>query len=278
MAIELGEYALDVSILGDAVSVTLHHFGACTICNLGYFDQAWAMINEGLSLAKKSKHPFTLGRANCATGTIHCYRKEYDLAVTLYDEVFSLAKEYDVGTWLDYAYVQRSVAVAFLTPTAQSLDQVRQCNQMLRVANVSLELPMSLIWQAEICGLVGQYTEGVKDIDEVLALIEQTGERNWLSEAWRVKGELLLKANGVSAQVEAENCYQTANTVAQQQSAKQFELRATTSLARLWLQQGKAEAARERLAEIYGWFTEGFDTADLQEAKALLEELTARQS
>ena len=93
------------------------------------------------------------------------------------------------------------------------------------------------------------------------------------ADIWRIKGDLLLKAAASDAQPEAESCYHQAIGIARQQSAKSLELRATTSLARLYQQQGKFGAAREMLAEIYGWFTEGFGTADLKDAKALLEEL-----
>jgi predicted ATPase len=106
-----------------------------------------------------------------------------------------------------------------------------------------------------------------------LALVERTGERCFLAEIWRIKGELLLEAAACDAKAEAESCYNRAIEIARQQSAKSWELRAAESLARLWQQEGKIAEARQMLAEIYGWFTEGFDTADLKAAKALLDEL-----
>lgn len=109
-------------------------------------------------------------------------------------------------------------------------------------------------------------------IAEALTQIARSGERYWEAEVWRIRGELLLQTDN-PPQAEAEDCYRKAIEVARKQSAKSLELRAAISLARLWQRQGKLAAARQMLAEIYGWFTEGFDTADLQEAKALLEEL-----
>jgi predicted ATPase len=130
----------------------------------------------------------------------------------------------------------------------------------------------------EVFWLAGRSAEGLETIAEALALVELIGERYYEAELWRVKGELLLQAaasnsQASGAQAEAESCFQQAIEIAQQQSAKSWELRAATSLARLWQQQGKRTEARQMLAKIYGWFTEGFATADLQEAKALLDEL-----
>jgi predicted ATPase len=106
-----------------------------------------------------------------------------------------------------------------------------------------------------------------------LTLVEDAGERYYEAEIWRIKGELLLKAAASNAQAEAESCYHQAIEIARRQSAKSFELRASKSLARLWQQQGKHEEARQMLAEIYGWFSEGFATADLKDTKALLDDL-----
>jgi predicted ATPase len=109
-------------------------------------------------------------------------------------------------------------------------------------------------------------------LTEALTLVDTTGERWYEPELYRLKGELLLQQSSDN-QDEAENCFQQAITVAQNQQAKSFELRAATSLARLWQQPGKRQAARDLLAPVYGWFTEGWDTADLKEAKALLDAL-----
>jgi len=122
----------------------------------------------------------------------------------------------------------------------------------------------------------GQPEEGLTTLDEALALVEETDERYWEAELYRLKGELLLmQGDEAETEVEAERQYWHAIEVARRQRARSWELRATTSLARLWQEQGKTDEARQMLAEVYGWFTEGFDTADLIEAKALLEELSS---
>jgi predicted ATPase len=125
---------------------------------------------------------------------------------------------------------------------------------------------------AEVCDRLGHTEDGLQALAEAHSLMEQREERYWEAEIHRLRGVLLLR-QPETPQVEAEACLQQALTVARRQQAKSLELRAALSLARLWQQQGKRAAAYELLAPIYGWFTEGFDTADLQEAKTLLEEL-----
>jgi predicted ATPase len=113
---------------------------------------------------------------------------------------------------------------------------------------------------------------GLTVLTEALTHVDKTGERWYEPELYRLKGELLLQQNSDN-QAKAESCLHQAITIAQNQQAKSLELRATSSLARLWQYQGKRQEARDLLAPIYGWFTEGFDTADLKDAKALLDEL-----
>jgi predicted ATPase len=119
-----------------------------------------------------------------------------------------------------------------------------------------------------------QGNEGLDALNEALVVAEQNEERNWDREIYRLRGELLLKQEDSNA-VEAQRCFQRAIEIARNQSTKSFELRATMSLARLLAKQGWRDEARPMLADIYGWFTEGFDTADLKDAKALLDQLAA---
>src|SRR4029453_16499834 len=129
-----------------------------------------------------------------------------------------------------------------------------------------------LAFLAEAHGKVGQAEEGLTVLAQALAAVHKTGERLYEAELYRLKGELLLSLSAEN-HAEAEGCLHQALAVARRQQAKSLELRAATSLSRLWQQQGKRAEAHQLLAEIYGWFTEGFDTADLQDAKSLLAEL-----
>jgi predicted ATPase len=132
--------------------------------------------------------------------------------------------------------------------------------------------PYGLALLAEAYAQVGRCEEGLTLLAEALALTNDREERRWEAELHRLQGELLL-VHAAAHHAEAETCFRQALDVARHQQAKSWELRAAMSLAHLWQQQGKPTEARELLAPIYSWFTEGFDTADLQEAKALLEEL-----
>jgi predicted ATPase len=138
---------------------------------------------------------------------------------------------------------------------------------------VARDGPYHLALLAEVSAQVGQTAEGLEALAEALATVAQSAARWWEAELHRLRGELLLQ-HSVASPEEAETCFQQALDVARRQEAKSLELRAAMSLARLWQQQGRRAEAHELLAPIYGWFTEGFDTADLKEAKALLEELS----
>jgi predicted ATPase len=152
------------------------------------------------------------------------------------------------------------------------LAQMRQALSAMRATGLALKQSWFLGMFAEACGHTGQIEEGLHTVEEALAHVDRTGERLWEAELHRLKGKLLCRHTAAPA-AEVETCFQQALAVARGQGAKWWELRAAMSLSRLWQRQGKRAEARQLLAEVYGWFTEGFDTADLQEAKALLDEL-----
>jgi predicted ATPase len=152
------------------------------------------------------------------------------------------------------------------------LAQVRQGITSYRATGAALHIPYLCTALAEVCDHLGHPADGLQAQAEAHTLMEQQETRWWEAEIYRLRGVLLLKQPGTPL-AEAEAWVQRALDIARHQQAKSLELRAATSLARLWQQQGKPAEARELLAPIYGWFTEGFDTADLQEAKVLLEEL-----
>ena len=149
---------------------------------------------------------------------------------------------------------------------------------MHSVAMYSPFLPYYLTLLADRCGKVGQLPQGLTVLDEAFAAQKKTSERFWEAELYRLKGEMLIKTDSwkmeSTVQKEVEECFQTALDIARHQGAKSLELRAATSLAHLWQRQGKKEEAHQLLSEVYNWFTEGFDTADLKDAKALLDQLS----
>ena len=150
--------------------------------------------------------------------------------------------------------------------------EIQEGLQVLRATRTEQRKSYLLALLAETYGKAGQADRGLTEIAEGLASAEQSGERTWEAELHRLKGELLL-SRSADNQGQAEACFSQAIAVAQRQSAKSLELRAATSFARLLQAQGKSKEARELVQPIYGWFTEGFDTADLKGAKALLDQL-----
>jgi predicted ATPase len=152
------------------------------------------------------------------------------------------------------------------------MAQMHQGLAGLLATGQALARPICLVRMAEASGEIGHISQGLQLLAEALAAFEVSGRRDMLTEAYRLQGELLLR-QAVPDAMQAEVYFQQAQALARQQQAKAWELRAAMSLARLWQQQGQHAAAYTLLADIHGWFTEGLDTADLQEAQALLEEL-----
>jgi predicted ATPase len=138
-----------------------------------------------------------------------------------------------------------------------------------RATGAAVFQPYGLALLAAASAQMRQVEEGLTLLAEALAVINEKGERRWEAELYRLKGEILL-VHAAAHHAEAETCFRQALAIARHQQAKSWELRAAMSLARLWQRQGKCQEAYDLLAPLYGWFTEGFDTADLQEAKALL--------
>ena len=179
-------------------------------------------------------------------------------------------------------------ALAEQGQVGEGIGQMRQGVAAYQATGAEFPRPYFLSLLAEAYGRGEQVGEGLSTLAEALAMVDKTGERFYEAELYRLKGQLTLQQGQVSGsafhgadphpltrdpQAEAEACFLKAIEIARKQQAKSLELRAVMSLSRLWQQQGKTKEAHHLLAEIYGWFTEGFDTKDLQEAKALIEEL-----
>jgi predicted ATPase len=166
----------------------------------------------------------------------------------------------------------RGWALALQGQGVAGLAQMHQGVTAILATGQELSRPFCLALLAEAAGHAGQVEEGLRWLAEALATCEASERGDMLAEAYRLQGELLLRQATPDA-AQAEACFHQALAIARHQQAKSWELRAALSLSRLWQQQGQRDAARDLLAPIYGWFTEGFDTADLQEAKALREAL-----
>ncbi|MEJ2101544.1 MAG: AAA family ATPase [Desulfobacterales bacterium] len=242
---------------------------------LGYPDQALRNIHEALALARKLTHPFSLVYALTMAAVVHQFRREVQAVQERAEALMALSTEQDFPYWLAFGTILRGWALTAQGEGAEGIAQIRKGLVAHRATGAGLHRPYFLSLLAEAYGEVGQPEEGLSVLDEAMLIVDNTGERNWEAELNRSKGEHLLMQQSKGQKVdEAEECFQNALIIARRQQAKSFELRTAMSLSRLWQQQGKQEEAHQLLADIYGWFTEGFDTADLQEAKALLEELS----
>jgi predicted ATPase len=184
----------------------------------------------------------------------------------------ALCTEQGFALYLARGTILQGWAIAEQGQGAAGLAQMRQGLVAYQATGAEVFRPYYLAFLAEVYGKVGQTGEGLTLLGEAIAAVHKTGERFCEAELYRLQGELLL-VRSAENHGKAEACFQQALVVARRQQAKSWELRAATSLSRLWQRKGKRAAAYDLLAPVYGWFTEGFDTADLQEAKALLEAL-----
>jgi predicted ATPase/class 3 adenylate cyclase len=260
---------------GQDPGVFCHSYAAVTLWLLGYPDQALQRSHEALTLAEEVTHPLSLAFALFFATILHFFRREGSLVQTRAEAVITLAAEHGFAHWWALGMMLQGWARAMQGQSAEGIAQLRQGLADWQATGARGAGPYYLAMLAEACGQSEQTEEGLRVLAEALALVNAGGERRHEAELYRLKGELLLNAacRVQNAALTAAECFHQSLAIAHHQQAKSLELRAAMSLSRLWQQQGKQVAARQLLAPIYGWFTEGFDTADLQEARALLETL-----
>jgi predicted ATPase len=281
-------------LYGADPGVVCRLYAAWILWNLGYPDQALQRMDEALTLARGLSHPHSLAFALVFATLLHAYRREGPAVQERAEATISLSTEQGFPSWLAQGTVMRGWALAEQGQAEEGIPQIREGLAGWRATGAELGSPWWLTLLAEAYGKVGQIEAGLEALAEALAAVNKSGERHYEAEIYRLQGELLLKDEGGRMKacpersrrdemspeacfLEAESCFQRAIEVARAQQAKLLELRAVVSLARLWHSQGspdKKDEARQLLADIYDWFTEGFDTVDLQEAKVLLEELS----
>jgi predicted ATPase len=230
-----------------------------------------------------------LAAARVFAALLHQLRRERALTQEWAEAGITLVREQGFPQLLGQGAILQGWALAEQGQSEEGITQIRQGLATCQAVGAGMLHSYYLVLLAEAYGKAGQAEEGLAALAEALTVVDKSGERFYEAELYRLKGELTLQKFQVSGskfqvadprpltpdpQTEAEACFLKAIEMARWQQAKSLELRAVMSLARLWQQQGKREEARQTLAETYGWFTEGFDTKDLQEAKALLNELS----
>jgi class 3 adenylate cyclase/predicted ATPase len=271
------QHRSSVSQHGEDSGVICYTYAAWALWYLGYPDQGLARSDEALTLAQQSVHPFSLGFALCWAAAFHQYRREVHCTQERAEAAISLATDQGFPYFMAIGSLLRGWALAQQAGQArEGIEQITQGLMTYRATGAELWRPYGLVLLAEVHGTIREPEAGLTVLVEALTLAETTGARWYVSELYRLKGELLLQLSSDN-QAEAEASFQHAIRIAQSQQAKSWELRAAISLARLWQSQGKRQEAHDLLAPVYGWFTEGFDTADLQDAKALLDALEGRR-
>jgi predicted ATPase len=283
------QYRSHAFLYGQDPGVAALFYAAWSLWYLGYPDQASQRLHEALTLAREVSHPFSLAFAFVFAACFSYFRREEQPTQKWAEAAIALSREQGFPFWMTLAAMLRGWALAKQRQGEEGIAQLHQGLAGQRAMGTELSRPHFLAMLAEAYGDTGQSEEGLAVLAEALAIVKKNGERDYqAADLYQLKGQLTLKRSGVrssdgvfsrrllpnaQAETEAEACFLKAIEIAQRQGARSLELRAVMSLARLWRRQGKKAAARQRLARIYGWFTEGFATPDLQAAKVLLNEL-----
>jgi predicted ATPase len=270
---------------------------AWTLWMLGYPEQALVRSHEALTLARELSHAYSLAFALHYTAMIRLFRREARLAQEWAEATIALSREQGFVYWLGGGMFMQGWALTEQGSTEEGIVQLLQAQDIWRAAGTELAQVHIFVRLAEAYRTLGKTKEGLQMLTEALAVVQKNMQHCYEAELYRLKGELLIQKTAESGETrtaaletsmmaeaerrrglhasplhtEAEACFRQALDVARHQQAKSLELRAAMSLSRLWQQQGKRAEARQMLAGIYSWFTEGFDTPDLQEATALLE-------
>lgn len=264
------------------VSLAQH---ARTLCLLGYLDQAVQQAEAATSLAQNIAHPYSLAIAQYHAAMVHHARRDLQRTQAIVEAPVALTPEHGLPYWLSLMQVLKGWTLAHLGNYEIGMQMMRQGLTASREAGVTLNHPYSLVLLAEVHGARGEPQQGLTLLHEAQHIVEQKAGYFYQAEMLRLQGELTLQQEGHAwntpalalatlseTQAAAEQYLLKAIEVARRQQARVFELRAVLSLSRLWSQQGKKQEAYDRLAAVYDWFTEGFESVDLQEARTLLNE------
>jgi predicted ATPase/DNA-binding winged helix-turn-helix (wHTH) protein len=255
------------------VTCTIH--AAWTLWMLGYPDRAAARTREALALARSLDHPFGVSYACHLAAGFHLWRREQQTAQELEDEALAHDTEHGFALLLTTGLIQRGWLLAEGGQSEAGLAQMREGLARHREVGAALLVPAALALVAEVLRKLGRPAEGLSAVTEGLMAAQQSGQHYWEAELHRLAGVLTLQA-GPPATGDAESYLLQAIEIARRQRAKSLELRAAASLSRLWADKENVKEAHALLSGVYAWFTEGFDTADLSEARSLLEELETR--
>ena len=255
---------------GSDLRVSLRAYSAIVLLCLGYPDQALAQSSAAIAEARKLAHPPSLA-LSLSLGTLPLSLVGDNVALDeRAEQLVAVATEQGFPVWGAMGTIHRGWVMAKNGDVTRGVSLLRSGLAAYRATGTDMWTPYNNALQAKACEIAGQIKEALTLLEDALQIVERTGQRWFEAELNRHKGQLVLRQGHSEA---AEELYRKALSIAAEQAAKLWELRAAASLARLRRDQGRRAEARDLLAPIYGWFTEGFDTPDLKEAKALLDEL-----
>jgi tetratricopeptide (TPR) repeat protein len=247
---------------------------ALVLWPMGKFARAAHSSESALHLAREIRHVPTIVVVRCWRCFLAGIRRSSSEVIPEAEAVISLAREHGLEQWLAHATFFLGWGRWCAEGNRNGEFSMREGLATLNDMDVQLFAPLHSTLFAELEADTGQAKQGLATLDTQLALIQQTGQRWFESEMHRVRGQVLLRTE-IRDEAAAEAAFMRAIKIGANQRTKAFELRASMNLARLWRDQGKQDEARDLLAPVYNWFTEGFDTRDLKEAKALLDELAS---
>jgi adenylate cyclase len=239
----------------------------------GYPDQALRLGDEALAVAARIRHDFTHARGLYWNSALHAYRREWPIVEERAAAAIASAQERGLTMVAVVGRIMRGAARAMLEPGDDAVAEIREAMAAYRTTGARAQGTYHLILLAQALAARGHRDDALAALREAAALVVETGERYVEAEIHRLEGNLLAEGGDGAA---AEGYYRKALAVARAQQARALELRAAADLARLWAGRGERRQAAELLAPIHGSFTEGIDTADLKEAKTLLDELTGQ--
>jgi predicted ATPase len=252
--------------------VSVLSYRSWTLWILGYPESALADVERALKDAREIGHAAVLMYALGHASFTCLWKGNYATASALIDELVALADEKSADQWKAFAMVSQGWLFAVSGKAADAVQMITSAISAWRSARSTVYVPLYLSHLARAYAQLGQFDGAWRCIGEASTLVKTTKETWCEAEVNRIAGEIALESLEPDAE-KAEVYFERALAVARGQQAKSWELRAAMSMARLWRDQGKRQLARELLGPVYAWFTEGFDTLDLKEAKSLLEEL-----
>ena len=240
---------------------------------LGYPEQAHCQVLEGLDRAREQSNPYSIAFAHYVTSAVHLLRGEFRDALKHADRGLEVSREHRINLYILYSQFARGCALAMMGQKQQAMFEIREGIEQAHRINLGHMRGFMFGWLSTIQTETGDLEAALSTLDDALKQINDVSGRAWEGELRRLRGDTLLSLRPGAVE-EAERSYEDAIALARKQCARSFELRATTSLAQLLRRQGRNDEARRRLDAIFGWFTEGLETADLRRAKALLEALS----